>query len=159
MRDTALLDTNVLLLWLVGLTDPDLFLTFKRVNTFNNDDFVLLARFLESFEALITTPHVLAEVSNFVDQAPPYRRKELIASLQFFAQQHAEHYETAKTLSQREEFPALALTDTGLAAMSSEAIVVTTDFHLWGRIQALGGKSVNFNHLRTSQFPHSSTRN
>jgi hypothetical protein len=158
-RNTVVLDTNVLLLWLVGRTDPTLFRTFKRVSTFNTDDFVLLGRFLKGFEILITTPHVLAEVSNFVDQAPPYRRKELIASLQMFAQEYSEHYEPAKTLSQREEFAILALTDTGLAAMSLEAVVVTTDFHLWGRIQALGGKSVNFNHLRTSQFLSTSTKN
>jgi hypothetical protein len=149
---TALLDTNILLMWLVGLTDPSLFITFKRVDTYQISDFNLLVRFLKPFRKLITTPHVLAEVSNFIDQAPQYRRKELIASLKVFVERHPEHYEAAAILVHRDEFAAFGLTDTGLAAVSANAVIVTTDFRLSGRIQALGGHSVNFNHLRASDL-------
>jgi len=150
MPNVALLDTNVLLLWLVGLTDPSLFITFKRVDVFSPDDFKLLAQLLKRFQKLISTPHVLAEVSNFVDQAPQHRRRELVASLRTFAQQNKEHYEAAITLTRRDEFAALGLTDTGLAALSAEAVVITTDFHLSARIVTLGGHVLNFNHHRST---------
>jgi hypothetical protein len=152
MLSTALLDTNILLMWLVGLTGPSLFVTFKRVDTFQASDFVLLSRFLQPFRKLITTPHVLAEVSNFIDQAPLHRRKDLIASLKAFVDRYPEHYEAAAILIHRDEFTAFGLTDTGLSALSADAVIVTTDFRLSGRIQALGGNSVNFNHLRTSDL-------
>jgi len=147
----ALLDTNVLLLWLVGLTDPSLLVTFKRVDTFDAEDLSLLGRLLRRYQSLITTPHVLTEVSNFVDQAPQYRRRELVAALRHFVEGHRELYEASSKLVGHQDFEHLGISDTGLSALSFDAVVITTDFHLWGRILSHGGNCVNFNHLRSKQ--------
>jgi len=71
-RRIALLDTNVLLLKMVAETDPSLLRTFKRVQTFEERDIALLDRLLSEFDTLLSTPHVLAEASNFIDQAPAH---------------------------------------------------------------------------------------
>ena len=149
---TAVLDTNVLLLWLVALTDQSLLLSFKRVDTFNAEDLATLGKLLRDFQNLITTPHVLAEVSNFVDQAPQYRRPKLIAALRHFIEKHREVYEAASELVARDEFSSLGIADTGLSALSTDAMVITTDYHLWGRITSRGGHCVNFHHLRSKQL-------
>ncbi len=146
---SASLDTNILLLRLVAETDPALLGTFKRVSSFELEDLRLLAQVLIPFRSLVTTPHVLAEVSNFVDQAPTYRRSDLIAALVRFVYENGEVYEAAKDLVTRPAFVSIGLADTSLLALSKGTMVVTTDYHLWGRIAAENGHCINFNHLRS----------
>jgi rRNA-processing protein FCF1 len=144
----VLLDTNILLLWLVGHVDVFLLLAWKRVDIFDVEDFERLKKLLFRFSAILTTPHVLAEVSNFIDQAPQHRRLALIESLRKFADENREHYEQARNLVQRTEFKLLGLTDTALVDLSADAVVVTMDFHLYNRIVSLGREAINFNHRR-----------
>jgi len=146
----VLLDTNILLLWLVGNTDAALLLTFKRVQSFEERDLVLLERLLRPFQRMITTPHILTEVSNFVDQSPMYKRARLVESLREFIQDHAEIYESAVTLVDRSEFNSLGLSDTALVSLSADAVIITTDFHLSERIASQGGQAINFNRARSS---------
>ena len=149
---TAALDTNVLLLKLVAETDRSLLGTFKRVNLFTLGDVPKLASLLEQYQELVTTPHVLAEVSNFLDQAPAHRRADLIRSFSTFIQNSREAFERAKQLVTASDFESLGITDTALLSLSSNLTVVTTDYELWGRIVRVGGNCVNFNHFRTADL-------
>lgn len=145
----AVLDTNLLLLWLVGLVDPTLLLTFKRVNIFTTEDLTTLAELLLGFQAVVTTPHVLTEVSNFTDQTPPHRRPEMKSQLRRFAQECAEIYHASAGLVLRPEFDPLGLADTALSSLSSTTTVITVDRHLAARIALGGGRVINFNHYRS----------
>ena len=80
----ASLDTNMMLLWLVVQTDLALLNNFKRVRNFDRTDVVLLRNLLEFCERFVTTPHILAETDNFIDQAPTYRRNDLRVNLRRF---------------------------------------------------------------------------
>lgn len=148
----ALLDTNLLLLWLVSLTDASLLVSYKRVDLFVAEDLTLLAKLLKEFSSFMTTPHVLAEVSNFVDHAPLYRRDDLKLALKRFIEANQETYEAAAKLISYQEFQALGVADTGLLALSTYATVLTVDHHLWSRILAVGGSCINFSHARSQQI-------
>lgn len=145
-----MLDTNILLLWLVGNVDATLLLTFKRVQSCEERDIALLERLLRPFQRMITTPHILTEVSNFVDQSPVHRRAKLVEALRDFIENHAEIFEAATELSSRSEFNLLRLSDTALISLSSNAVVITTDFHLSERIASQGGQAINFSRARSS---------
>lgn len=147
----VVLDTALLLLWLVGRTDLNLLRTFKRVSSFAPEDVYLLTDLLSNTTDVITTPHVLAEVSNFVDQSPQYSRQALIRSFQAFAESHPELYLEAKSLVARPQFFSLGLTDTGLVELSSQTAILTVDYRLVGKIQAFGGSAENFNNLRKAR--------
>jgi hypothetical protein len=67
-RKGLLVDTNVLVLYVVGNLDLDLIAKHKRTEKFIAEDYHLLDRFLRQFKTLITTPNVLTEVSNMVAQ-------------------------------------------------------------------------------------------
>lgn len=145
-------DTNILLFYLVAQTDISLLRTFKRVQNFDTQDVELLRDVLEPFQTIITTPHVLAETSNFIDQAPRYRRADLFETFRDFIKSNAESYEESTILSQRHEFFDLGLADTGLSSLSSQFTVITMDFHLSGRIQKAGGAVINFQHTRSKRI-------
>jgi hypothetical protein len=63
-----LLDTNLLLLYLIGGEDPKLLESARRLNAYVEEDFYLLIEFIEvnGFTQLISTPHILTEASNLI---------------------------------------------------------------------------------------------
>lgn len=146
MRTTqvAVLDTNVLLLLLVASVDISLLRTYKRVSQFTVQDAVALEDLLRPYPELATTPHVLSETDNFVDQAPAYRRRDLKNALIQFIERAPERYRFAKELASLDGFIPLGLTDCGLIDFEQEAVVITTDFRLAGRINAHNGRAVSF---------------
>jgi hypothetical protein len=145
----VVLDTNLLLLWLVARTDANLLQKFKRVKQFTYRDFERLQELLQPYRKFVTTPHILSETSNFLDQAPLRQRTALIEALKDFIRSGVEVYRPADELIDRDEFNAFGLTDTAIAQLSAEAVVLTVDYRLAGKIEAMGGNALNFNHYRT----------
>ena len=68
----VLLDTNLLLLFLVDSYERKRIRNFKRTSTFSEEDFDLLAAFLQAFKKILTTPHILTEVSNLAGSLPDH---------------------------------------------------------------------------------------
>lgn len=148
-----LLDTNLLLLWVVALADLTILRDFKRVSTFSAQDAILLRDRLKNSTQLVTTPHVLTETSNFIFQARQHQRPKLAEALRTFALSSLEIYEPAEQLMRGEEFLFLGLTDAALASVSREVVIVTMDWDLHGLIEQRGGTAINFHHYRRSGRP------
>src|ERR1035441_627950 len=72
----VLVDTNLLVLFLVGTVNRQRITNFKRTGDFTIEDYELLARLIGWFGKLIATPHVLSQVSDLTDRAGG----ELVAS-------------------------------------------------------------------------------
>jgi hypothetical protein len=64
-QKSILVDTNLLLLLFLGTVNPARISKFKRTQQFSDQDFYLLVSFLSGFDKVVTTPHILKEVSNF----------------------------------------------------------------------------------------------
>ena len=63
----VLVDSNLLVLFLVGTVNKRRILEFKRTQGFTLEDFDLLENLIRWFGRLIATPHVLAQVSDLAD--------------------------------------------------------------------------------------------
>jgi hypothetical protein len=59
-----LIDSNLLLLYILGNTNKQRIPTFKRTQTYTVQDFELLQLLVERFSRVVTTPNVLTEISN-----------------------------------------------------------------------------------------------
>ena len=112
---------------------------------FTVEDIEILKVLLRPFRGFVTTPHILAETSNFVHQAPPQWRSAMIAELRRYVEEEVEMFTLANQLVQGKEFHLLGLTDAAVFALSHQAVVMTIDFQLAGRIKKAGGRVVNFN--------------
>jgi hypothetical protein len=66
----VIVDTNLLLVYFVGLYDPSWIARFKRTQMFTTGDFRILASLLVSFRRIVTTPGILAEVNSLSNQLP-----------------------------------------------------------------------------------------
>jgi hypothetical protein len=113
----VLVDTNLLVLFLVGTVNRQRILNFKRTGDFSLDDFDLLIRLIDWFGKLIATPHVLSQVSDLTDLAG----KELVASRELFKklviEQLEETYDGSRVLVADSCFNRFGLTDAAVAAV------------------------------------------
>ena len=78
-RKGILIDTNLLLLFVVGSCNVKHIGTFKRTKKFIPADFEALRRMLGNFRRLVTTPNILTEVSNFLGQLPTGIQPEIFS--------------------------------------------------------------------------------
>jgi hypothetical protein len=154
---SVLLDSNLLLVFLSGSIDPNLFGRFKRVSAYTLKDYDLLVRLLGFFTILLTTPHILTEVSNLANSLPERIKPEwnrhfaaLIASQQDTPGLR-ERWVPAAELALMSEFAAFGITDAALSALSVEALVVTEDYRLSGALRSQGVQVLNFGDLRKLQ--------
>jgi hypothetical protein len=64
----ALLDTNLLVMYLIGCYRPSLVEQFKRTSMYTQEDFYWLHEYVAKFSRIVVTPQVLAEAWNFLEK-------------------------------------------------------------------------------------------
>jgi len=144
-------DTNVLLLLLVGSLDSKLIGNFKITanHGFDEADFNLLLAFVGKFQKIVTTPHILTEVSNHADKMKGDNHKKIFDRFISLIEQLDERGESAKMLTKTDAFVRFGLTDTAIGSLASKnLLVLTVDLRLVGYLQKKNVDVVNFNHLR-----------
>jgi hypothetical protein len=147
-----LVDTNLLLLYLVGLTNRHRIPKFKRTEAYTIDDFELLDRFITEFPLLLTIPHILTEVSNLGDLQG--RERDMFRSLfTQIAAQAQEFYDESRLVVLNKSFVRHGLTDAAIVSLERHAVLVlTSDFDLYCTLIDRGVDAINFNHLRPANW-------
>jgi hypothetical protein len=144
-----LIDTNLLLLYFVGMYDQDRIPRFKRTKAFTIDEFLLLATVFESFDTIITTPNILTEVSNFSGQLPKDLHSYFFSDFATRIPILVERYTDSGAISASAHFNKFGLTDSGIVdTVKGKHLVLTDDLALFGYLTNLGIDAINFNHIR-----------
>lgn len=138
-----LIDTNLLVLLIVGRFSPDLISRHKRTRKYSIEDFELLLRIATNAPSLVTTPNVLTEASNLLDDDE--RLQRILALL---VNQAQETFVESRTACAQPEFPRLGLADAAILEASAGHGVLTDDLGLYLALQDRGIESWNFNHFR-----------
>lgn len=152
------LDTCVLLLLLAGCIDRDYIKTFKPTKDFSEEDFDLLQKFVNCFNRLVVTPHILAEVTSSTNRLKDKRKLHtyLDTFRQYGLGSKESYYNIKKIvdIADIKYIPHFGVTDTSLLAIAKarKYLVVTEDGPL---AELIGNREqldvVNFNHFRTSK--------
>jgi hypothetical protein len=147
-----LIDTNLLLLLVVGLSDPTQISKHKRTRSvFTDEDFILLDHFAGRFRQIVTTPHVLTEVSNLLGQTPDTLKAIFFGRFKSFLELKSLTEETVSgnVLSKKDAFEALGIADCAISEVAKgRFLVLTIDFELAGHLAKEGVDVINFNYLR-----------
>lgn len=148
-----LVDTNVLLLFIVGSLSLDRIAKHKRTDSFSPEDYQILVNLLRKFRGIVVTPSVLAEVSNLLGQTDDQTRIALLALLGDLVRTSDERYVPSVEVVETVEFLRLGLTDAGILALTGEDLtVLTDDIHLYLALQRRGVEAINFHHVRESAW-------
>jgi hypothetical protein len=144
----VVIDTNLLLLWIIGHLDRAEISRFKRTRIFSPEDFDTLHGVLSSFRRLIVTPHVLAETSNLLGNERGSATHEVLTS-QVGALVEV-HKPVTQLCEERFVFVTFGVADTALLLLAKEGLLVLTeDAKLDHLISIRRLDSLNFNQLRS----------
>lgn len=157
-KSGVLVDTNLLLILLIGKIDRRL-IGGKRTEIYTEDHFHILVDFLNKFQWLITTPHILAEVSNLGGAALTGKyREEFLALLctpslfdikatdELVIERHIRRQDVETSHIQR-----LGLTDAAITRLCTKkrrrVLLLSNDLDLVELVVRLHGDAINFNHI------------
>lgn len=146
-RRKVALDTNVFLLFLVGLADRAAIARHKRLAAYDAGAYDALSRLLASYDEIVVTPGCLAETTNLLDSDKGSRTrcyqilKELIESGEALSEKHV----PAVKVVEEKPFMWLGFTDASYVELAEEGIpVIAADFKLYQQVIARNEGSVNF---------------
>jgi hypothetical protein len=147
---SVLIDTNLLVLLVVGVYNKSLIGKHKRTQAFVPDDFDLLDRTITSFDTIWVTSHCLAEASNLLKQTHSLQARDLLACLAGIVRNARESHIPKDAIFENVHALRLGVADAGILIKSkSVSCVLTVDFDLYAQIASMERNVVNFNHLRT----------
>jgi rRNA-processing protein FCF1 len=147
-RSGVIIDSNLLLLFFLGSFDRRQIEKNSRLETYSNEDFELLVSLLDRLKPLITTPHILTEVSNLSNAIPERDRNAYFASFAARLTLFEEKNVTAESALVG-RWAKFGLTDACITEIAKQGyLVVTDDFRLSQSLDSAGIDALNFNHLR-----------
>lgn len=142
----VVIDTNLLILLLVGTFDPAAIGRHRRTATFTAADFELLTRWLARYRVRLTTSPILAEASNLLGGA--FHEAASESFIEICGAMIEVIHPKAEVL-QAEAFPRLGFADASiLLALDEDTAILTDDVNLYLQAAYEGRHAFNFNHLR-----------
>ena len=150
MQPKLLLDANLLLLLLIGTFDARLITSFKRVSAFNTGDLQLLTVFSGAYQ-IVTTPHVLTEVSNLANALPQKTRTAWFRHFALFASRFEEIHMPMVRLAESPVLINFGLTDAAISTLDQDVALITEDGRLRSYLAQTGMKTYNLKEIRESQ--------
>ncbi|MFD2570080.1 hypothetical protein ACFSUS_05500 [Spirosoma soli] len=151
-----LVDTNLLVLLVVGQLGLDQINSYKRTSLYSAEDYKLLYSFVERFRRVVTTPNILTETSNLLEGYTCKEQKAL-ALLESIAEAMDEiFYDSMPTMrAYPKSYLKFGLSDAVIHRVAEENyLVLTDDLNFCAYLQGKGLLAINFNNLRTDAFLH-----
>lgn len=146
---SELIDSNTLVLYLVGNLDPNR-LGQRRLEKFDIDDLRRLTDILWEYQRHVTLPNILTEVSNMLGSGSQELVRGGAAALADYCYFAEEVYEASRGVVGYPEYARLGLTDTAIFKLCDQNVtVLTIDHELHGRLTSQGVPAINLLHLKT----------
>jgi hypothetical protein len=145
------IDTNLLLLLVVGTADRSLISKHKRTQKFTPEDFETLLALLKDYPRILVTPNVVTETSNLLRQTHEVTAKRLLQRLREILAVIDERYVRSSDATTVPGYSFLGIADAAsLHEPPPGSVLLTDDLPLYLQAMKLGRSAINFTHL---QFP------
>ena len=144
---SLVLDANVLVLLVVGLTSRSYIRIHSRLSAYTEGDFDLLHAYANAAHRIVVTPNTITEASNLVGQINEPARSKIMHKLRQLTEEVEEIYVESKHAAQEAVFPRLGITDSVLLSREfADAELLTADLDLYVAACSTGRNVVNFNY-------------
>ena len=153
-KEGLLIDTNLLILYVIGLIDVNRIEQNKRTRTYTKEDFYLLINFVSYFKKVVTTTNILTETSNLLEGVE-YQKTPVLSILPQLVENIEEHHLPSHPLmlSNPRFFTKFGLSDmVSMELSKSQYLVLTDDLDFCHYLQSNRLPAFNFNNLRTSHL-------
>ena len=150
-----LLDTNILLLYLIGSFKIEFIKQFKRTCKYDLDDFEVIELVVSYFSKIVITPHILAEVWNFAEKiTEPYLTgfiESSISKLEIFTE---DYISKGEIIIDPHLLKLVGVTDLSIiiAAKSGNYLILTDDLRAYNAFLHSKVNAINLNHFKTERW-------
>jgi hypothetical protein len=152
MKKPVLLDTQLLVLLVVGETDPSMIEKHRALKAYTEEDYILLQCELGENFKLVLLPYIVAETSNWLRQRGKPDQVDLMISLANMISQHEEFYVPSTTLVSHSYYVDLGIADAAILQHCAEGYeILTADLDLYVAAGVLSIKATNFTHRRVDE--------
>jgi hypothetical protein len=149
MAARLLLDTNLLLLFAVGETDKQYIRKHKRLQSFDEKDYLIVCQLIIASSGLLFCPNIVSETSNLARYAPEPLSSEISLILRTIVSRVDETFITSRIACNHKDYLRLGVTDSVLLTLSeSGAFLLTDDLPLYLAAITSGLNAENYNHIR-----------
>jgi len=149
----VVLDTNLLVLFLIGRTRRGLIASHKRLAAFTERDYDALEEIVGRFQIVATTPNVLTEMSNLCDGLTGEDKNKYLAAAINHVNIVDEQYVPSRDVIASIAFSQFGLSDAVLSEIAvRHFLILTVDGSLYHFLMTLSLPVLNFNHLRTAYW-------
>ena len=126
-----IIDSNALVVLVIGLIDPKLFKTHKRTSIYDEDDFFELQNVIGSLKQIVVLPNVWTEVDNLLNGFSGNYKYSYISIFANLIELTTETYISSDKVISKYEFYDLGLTDSLILEKASTCeLLITSDSRL-----------------------------
>jgi len=145
----VLVDTNLLILLLVGYIDTDFITRCARTNSYEVDDFYALVKLLNQFSKFTTTPNILTEVNNLANKIKGKYKDDFNNFFSEYIQNTIEKYVISKKIIANRDILKLGIADGSLLELANNKhLIITDDLPLTKYAEKHNIDIINFNYIR-----------
>lgn len=148
-----LVDTNALVVLLVGLMDTNLLGKHKRTSIYDKEDFDNLLATIGDFKNIVTLPNIWTEVDNLLNDFNGNYKYSYINQITTIIKETSETYLKTKQVCDNYNFIDLGLTDTLIIELAKECnLLITSDSRLSDYAMANGIKVYDLVRTKNEQL-------
>jgi hypothetical protein len=148
MSRTLVLDTNLIVLLVIGLADESLVARHKRTRAYTTNDFRLLLEIISTFEEVSVIPNALSEASNLLEFEGEGIPEKIFVQFSRLVASSREVYVPSADALLRSEFRRLGLTDAATLEMGKNNFhILSADVGLYLAALKAGYAASNFTHV------------
>lgn len=148
-KDRLIVDSNLLILLLIGNFDKNRISKFKRTNMFTVEDYDLLVNIIKKFNEIIVTPNILTEVCNLCNSYNTANDNKLYIYFKQIIDNFTENYVPTKSITTLFTFNKLGVSDSTIFELCSKGtLLLTDDFPLYSCVTSKKYLAINFHNLR-----------
>jgi rRNA-processing protein FCF1 len=146
-------DTNALILLVVGLIDKSLISSHKRTSIFESVDFENLVFLIGDLDKIVTSPNVLTELDNLLNNFQKGHRWDYYQVIREMIAKSTEKFLESKRIVESNAFFELGLTDSVILEISKECdFLITGDSRLSDYAKAFGIKVIDLVKIRNERL-------
>lgn len=144
-----LIDTQLIVLLVVGLTSTKIIRKHKNLTAFTEADFDLLRSMIGQRPDLIMLPNIASEASSLLRQHKDPERSRVMSTFREVLDRCREIYVDSTAAASQPEYMRQGITDSAiLAGCKTGCRILTSDFALHLAAERRGLSATNFNHWR-----------
>ena len=148
-----LIDSNALLVLIIGLIDEDLVSKHKRTSIYTKKDFHDLVQVIGSHEKLLVLPNIWTEVDNLLNNFTGNHKWQYYNHFKNIVEKSSEKYLQTEQGAKSHSFIELGLTDSLILDIGTECdFIITSDSLLSDHAKALGIKVYDMVENRNMDF-------